>query len=355
MSISPFDSPLLSGLLGDAVVARQFSTEAELAAMTRFEVALAEAEAAEGLIPLSAAERIVDASKSFVPDLTAIGKATQRDGVTGVEFVRQLREAVGAEAGPHVHFGATSQDVVDTALVLRLKPVLDELEGRIVALDDALDLLTRRFGDRTLIGRTRMQAALPIRVGDRIAVWRAPLTRHCDRLAALRPRLLQLQLGGAVGTLDKLGDRADAVRKRLAASLDLGVPDGTWHASRDSVAELGGWCALVTGSLGKIGMDVGLLAQDGDEIALEGGGASSAMPHKSNPVDAEILVTLARFTATLGAGMNQSLVHEQERSGAAWTLEWMVLPQIVMAAAASLRVANALVGRIASLGSVAGD
>ena len=157
--------------------------------------------------------------------------------------------------------------------------------------------------------------------------------RHLERLDALRRSLLVVQFGGAAGTLEKLGDKGPAVRAALADR--LGLADAPqWHSQRDRIAELAGWLSLVTGSLGKFGQDVALMAQAGDEIELAGGGGSSAMPHKQNPVDAEVLVTLARFNAAQLSGMHQALVHEQERSGAAWTLEWLILPQMVMATAA---------------------
>ncbi|HEX4299038.1 MAG TPA: 3-carboxy-cis,cis-muconate cycloisomerase, partial [Devosia sp.] len=251
----------------------------------------------------------------------------------------------------HVHFGATSQDVIDTALILRLRPMLAEFQRRIEAMVTALANLDRRFGTNAIMGRTRMQDALPIRAADRIASWRGPLQRDLDRLAELSPRLLVLQFGGAVGTLDKLGDKAQAVAARLADGLDLRLPDHAWHNQRDGLVELAGWLSLVSGSLGKIGADVALMAQNSvNEIALDGTGGSSAMPHKANPVAAEVLVALARYNATLVGGMHGALVHEQERSGAAWTLEWLVLPQMLMTTAAGLRTGLALAGQVTRLG-----
>src|SRR5690606_13415398 len=170
------------------------------------------------------------------------------------------------------------------------------------------------------------------------------------RLVELRPRVLVLQFGGAVGTLDKLGAKGRAVAERMAAHLELGLPVRSWHTQRDNLAELGGWLSLVSGTLGKLGQDIALMALSG-EVALDGTGSSSAMPHKQNPVKAEVLVALARYNATLVSGMHQALVSEQERSGAAWTLEWMVLPQMVVAAGAALRTAIDLVGSIKSMGA----
>jgi 3-carboxy-cis,cis-muconate cycloisomerase len=247
-----------------------------------------------------------------------------------------------------VHVGATSQDVIDTALVLRLQAVLSVLDARLAAMLDALDGLEARFGDRTLTGRTRMQAAIPIAAGARIASWRAPLARQVTRLERLRPELLVVQFGGAAGTLEKLGDAAAAVRAALAAGLGLGdAPQ--WQSQRDRIAELGGWLATTTGALGKLGQDVALMAQAG-EIALAGGGTSSAMPHKANPVGAEVLVALARFNAAQAGGLQQAMVHEQERSGAAWTLEWLLLPPMLIATGAALRTALAVTRSIEAIG-----
>jgi 3-carboxy-cis,cis-muconate cycloisomerase len=263
--------------------------------------------------------------------------------------VRQLRATLPDPQREYLHFGATSQDLVDTGLLRRVAPILTVFADRLTATIAALDDLDRRFGTTRLMGRTRMQDALPITVGDRLAAWRDPLPRHLDRLAELRPRLLVLQFGGAVGTLDKLGGKGFAVSRRLADALDLGLPSRPWQSARDNVAEFAGWLSLVSGSLGKLGLDLALMAQQG-EVALSGGGTSSAMPHKSNPVGAEVLVALARHNASLLSGMHEALLHEQERSGAAWTLEWLTLPQMVLGTGAALRTANALLAGVTRLG-----
>ena len=347
MTISPLDHPWLSALLGDDELARHFSSEAEHEQIIAFEQALAAATGAEGLIPSDSYAYIAAHISSFVADDVAIAAATARDGVVIPEFIRQLREHLGPH-GQYIHLGATSQDVLDTSLVRRLRPVLTEFGGRLRKLQAALDQLDQRWGFVPLMARTRMQDAVPIRASHRIATWRAPLQRHLDRLAELTPRLLVLQFGGAAGTLDKLGDKGPAVAARLAAALDLGlVPQ--WQSQRDNLADLASWLSLVSGSLGKLGADVALMTQMG-EVSLSGAGTSSAMPHKQNPVAAEILVTLARYNGTLVGGMHDALVHEQERSGAAWTLEWLVLPQMVMITAASLRTALALAAQLTRLG-----
>jgi 3-carboxy-cis,cis-muconate cycloisomerase len=347
MSVSVFDHPWLSGLLGDAEIAPHLAADAELRGMLAFEVALAKTEAELGIIPAEAASAISRAARSFKPDLAALAQGTARDGMVVPEWVNQLRRAVSAPHDMHLHFGATSQDLLDTSLVLRLTPILEILEARIGALDALLSEIARKHGTSPLMGRTRMQRALPITWGDKIESWRAPLPRHRMRLRELKPRLLVVQFGGPVGTLEKLGDKGPAVLAALARELSLGVPAGSWHTARDNLAELASWLSLLAGALGKIGQDIALLAQNelGD-VTVAGGGRSSAMPHKSNPVLAEVLVTLARYNATQLSAMHQALVHEQERSGTAWTLEWMVLPPMVVATGAALSRAIALLNAL---------
>jgi len=349
MTVSPFDHPLLSGLLGDEEAARHFSVEADIEAMLGFERALAEAEAERGVIPEDATTAIGSALATFRPDTTKLRDAVIRDGVLVPELVRQIKAAVGEPHNAFVHFGATSQDVIDSSLVLRLRGAVDHIGLLLSENIVRLTGLEQDFGGRALKAMTRMQPAIPITARDRIVSWRAPLERHQLRLKEQSARLLVVQFGGAAGTLEKLGDEALAVRSALAAKLGLGdAPQ--WHSQRDALAEFAGWLSLTTGSLGKFGQDIALMAQAGTDIKLSGGGGSSAMPHKQNPVKAEVLVALARFNATQLAGMHQTLVHEQERSGAAWTLEWLILPQMVVATAAALRLAAELAGQIESLG-----
>ncbi len=350
MSVSVFEHPFLSGLMGDAEIASFFSADADVAAMLRFETELAKAEAECGIFPVETANAIVTQFAGFVPDMAALSDGMARDGVVVPEFVRQLRRKVGDAASDKVHFGATSQDVIDTSLVLRLKAATGILMERLAVLTAGLEALSKRDGSLPLMGYTRMQAAIAITAGDRISSWKEPLERHHARLAAFSKSGFALQFGGAAGTLEKLADKGPAVRAALAARLDL-ADQPQWHSQRDGLAEFAALLSLVSGCLGKLGQDIALLAQAGSEIRLSGGGGSSAMPHKQNPVTAELLVTLARFNATQLSAMHQSLVHEQERSGAAWMLEWMILPQMVIATGAALSTARRLIGQIERLGS----
>ena len=337
----------LHALAGDPETEAWFSADADLSAMLQVEAALAGAQAAAGLIPADAAIRIADVCAAFRPDRDALEAAMARDGVVVPELVRQLRAAIGPPHAIHLHCGATSQDVVDTSLILRLKSVLTLIDRRLEDLIAVLDELALRQGSVVLMAQTRMQRALPFHAADKVATWRAPLDRHRARLAELAPRLLVLQLGGPVGTRAELGQAGAAIALDVASRLRLGVAM-PWQSQRDRIAELGSLFSLVAGSLGKIGQDVALMAQN--EIAsvrLERSGGSSAMPHKQNPVLAEVLVALARFEAGLLGTLHQSLVHENERSGAAWTLEWLVLPQMAVAAGAASSKARELLAGLA--------
>ncbi|TCM52311.1 3-carboxy-cis,cis-muconate cycloisomerase [Rhizobium sp. PP-F2F-G48] len=350
MSLSPFEHPFLSGLLGDPEIISLFSAEADIEAMLRFEVALAQAQADCRVLADEDAAFIASRLAGFAPDMALLAQGVARDGVVIPEFVTQLRMAVGGPAAGKVHFGATSQDVIDTSLMLRLKTATDILASRLADCIAALEALDRRDGKRSMMGYTRMQAAIPIAVADRIGSWVAPLRRSKTRLATFAAQGFALQFGGAAGTLEKLDGKGEAVRAALAAH--LGLPDrAQWQSQRDDIAEFAGLLSLLTGSLGKLGQDVALMAEAGGEIRLTGGGGSSAMPHKQNPVTAELLVTLARFNATQVSAMHQALVHEQERSGAAWMLEWLSLPHMVAATGVALSTTIRLTASIASLGS----
>ncbi|MGR3377634.1 3-carboxy-cis,cis-muconate cycloisomerase [Salipiger abyssi] len=349
MSVSVFDHPWLGGLFGDADMAAILAPERQMTHMLTFEAAWSRACGKAGLFEPGAAETAARAIESADIDLADIAAGMGQDGVPVPRLVKQLKSIAPPEA---VHKGATSQDVVDTAMVLMLREASDLIAARLGALDAAFGELDARFGDATLMGRTRMQAATEITVRDRLLAWRLPLSEHLARLGELRPRIERVQIGGASGDRKALGDSADAVVADAAAALGLAPTGKAWHAMRDGVAEYAGLLSLVTGTLGKFGQDVALMAQQGiEEVALSGGGGSSAMPHKQNPVSAELLITLARFNAVQVSAMHHALVHEQERSGTSWALEWMVLPQMLMTTGRALAVALDMSQRITRIGS----
>jgi 3-carboxy-cis,cis-muconate cycloisomerase len=342
--------PWLKGLLGDSEAAAIWGPAQQMQHMLACEAAFTRALGHTGQICMDQATKVAALITDFKPDLDAINTATMRDGVPVPELVAQLKRATGPDAGA-VHTGTTSQDVVDTALALTIKAFNDLLSNRLTSLAADFDALSDQFRDRTIMGRTRMQAALPIAFSDRLTTWSQPMARHALRLSRLRPEIEVLSLGGAVGDRAALGDHGDAIASAMAADLGLHNPSKAPHAMRDHIADYANLLSLITGSLGKMGQDICLMAQQGiEEIGLEGGGGSSAMPHKQNPVLAELLLSNARFNATQLAGMHHALIHEQERSGAAWMQEWMILPQMAEVTARSLSVAHDLATRITRIG-----
>ena len=334
---------IFGALLADAEVAACLGDAAQARAMVRVEAVLAVVQGRLGVIDAVAAEAIAEALAGFGPDLADLARGTASAGVPVPALVAQLRKTVGGPASTFVHWGATSQDVVDTALMLQFRDVLDVLERRLAGLIDDLARLADMHRGTVTVARTRFQQALPTTFGLKVAGWLAPLLRQRDRLAELRPRLLAVQFGGAAGNLAALGDRGVEVMEALAAELGLACPAVPWHNQRDNLGELASWLALLTGSLGKLGQDVLLMAQNElGEVREAAGGGSSTMPQKSNPVRAEALVALARRNATLVAGMHQAALHAFERDGAAWQLEWATLPDMASTAGAALAHAGGL-------------
>lgn len=352
MSVGIFDDELFSRLFGDELISDVFSISTTLANYIQFEVALTKALQEADVISEDVAKVIIEACKTFKPDLNELQSGVAKDGLAVPAFVKQLKDHIGGSEVEFLHFGATSQDLIDTSLMLSLKLLNREFALRIKLLVDSLEELIQRFGSQNLMGRTRMQAALPIEVKDRLSAWIAPLARQLEKLELLNEEVAVLQFGGAVGTRSALGEKGDMIAHRMANILELKNPPKTWHNQRDNLANYANWLSLVTGGLGKMGQDMCLMAQQGiDEITFSNAGSSSAMPHKQNPVLAETLVTLARFNAVQLSGLHQAMIHEQERSGAAWALEWMILPQMCAATASSLKNAQQLVGHITGIGS----
>jgi 3-carboxy-cis,cis-muconate cycloisomerase len=349
--IGPFDHPWLGALFGDTQAAEIWGADRQLAHILAFEAAYTRALGQVGKVEASVADTVAQQIKAFKPDMANLRAGTARDGVLVPALVAQLKQAIPHDSGC-IHTGTTSQDVIDTALALTLRDFNGLLDDRMSDLIARFDDLGARFGDKTLMGRTRMQVAMPITFSDRLTTWTQPLAAHRNRLSSMRSSVACLQLGGAAGNRAALAPHGDDIARYMATELGLHNPPHVWHAMRGGVVEYAGLLSLISGSLGKFGQDICLMAQQGiDEVTLTGGGGSSAMPHKQNPVLAELLVTLARFNATQVSAMHQALVHEQERSGTAWALEWMILPQMAQATARSLSIASDICGNIKSLGA----
>ncbi|MBO0903308.1 3-carboxy-cis,cis-muconate cycloisomerase [Jiella sonneratiae] len=351
MSACVFGHPFLGPLLGDEEIASYFTAAADIAAMVDFELALAAAQQEAGLVSQDDVAAIRSRTAAYAPDLAALGQATARDGVVVPGLLAELRAGLGEDAGKALHLGATSQDAIDASLAMRMQGVSLALDRRLAVLCDGFTRWNLADGDRPVMAHTRMQAAKETRFSRKIAAWTDPLLRCRLRREEIAPRAFALRIGGAVGDRRGFGDAAEAVAAGVATRLGLHPAPASLHCERDGIAELAGWFSLITGALGKFGQDAALsLQSEVGELELSGGGGSSAMPHKNNPVGAEILVALARFNATLVSGMHQALVHENERSGAAWTLEWMILPQMAMAAGAATRTAQELLGKLSLAG-----
>jgi 3-carboxy-cis,cis-muconate cycloisomerase len=346
MTGSLTSSGLFGRYLHDPDIADLFGQPAFLAAMLRFERAWTSALRDTGSVSVQDADRALAAIDAFAPDIAALGLGAERDGMPVPELVRALRSSLGG-AAPAIHTGATSQDVIDTAMVLTLQAAAAMIADRLAKSRAHLARLKERYGAGTLTGRTRMQAARTIPVAARLTVWSNTLQEAGDTLATASASLA-VQIGGAVGLRD--GDKGDEIAAHVARTLGLKLTP-VWHADRQAMVSYGHGLSLVTGALGKIGQDVVLMAQQGiGEIALKGGGTSSVMPHKQNPVGAEALVALARYVAGQQGILAQALIHEQERSGAAWALEWVTLPAMTEACGAAARHADNLLGSIERIG-----
>lgn len=341
-------SALYRGLFGDPETSALFSDSAEVRAMLIVEGALARVQGDLGLIPAEAAAYLHRASLEVQVDPGALAAETARNGVPVPALVAAFRkEAQAPEFTRWLHWGATSQDIMDTALALRLRRLCALWDARLAGLIGALGTLAEVHAATAMPGRTYGQAAVPTSFGALVASWGRPLLRHRARLAALGPDLAQVSLSGAAGTSAALGPQAAAVRTGLAAALGLADPGASWHAERDSIGDFAGWMAGLTATFGKMGEDLTLLAQSGiAEIAIDGAGGSSTMPQKQNPVGPSVLVALARHAGGLAGVVQGAGVHRLQRDGAAWFAEWLSLPPLCLATGRALALATDLVPRL---------
>lgn len=339
-------SLLTTALFADPELDALLSDNAHLAAIVRFESMLAIASATEGLIPAAAAREIEQHLKGVVADPAALAAGLARDGVVVPALIGHLRDGLSAANRQWLHHGATSQDAIDTAWVLQLAQIIPILQLRMGHLGSTLEGLVVQFGSQPLMAHTRMQAALPFTLADKLAVWQRALAECATGLAFAAERALAVQLGGPIGNRGRFDGKGDAIAAHLAHL--SGLRDApAWHGNRVALCRLGAELAAINGVLGKLGADIALMTQsEVGQAAMSGGGGSSAMAHKNNPVEAELLVTLARQSAGSLGTLFQALVHENERSGAAWTLEWLTLPTIVRNTGSGLVMAQRLLARL---------
>jgi 3-carboxy-cis,cis-muconate cycloisomerase len=336
-------SPLLAPMLSSAAMRAVCDDVACLQNMLDFEAALARAEAATGVIPASAADAIGKACKAEAFDLAGLAEAATRSGNLAIPLVKALTAAVAgadAEAARYVHWGATSQDVIDSAAMLTMRAAIEALLSDINRAIAGFAKLAGKHRDTPMVARTWLQHALPMPFGLKLAEYAAALHRSRKRLLRLRNEGLALQFGGAAGTLAALGDNGLMVAEQLAQELQLPLPEAPWHSHRDRIAEAASVLAIVAGTCGKIARDVQLMMQtdvaEAFEPSGEGRGGSSTMPHKRNPVAAATALAAATMAPNLAATIFAAQVQDHERSAGPWHAEWPTLPTLLLVTSGAL-------------------
>jgi 3-carboxy-cis,cis-muconate cycloisomerase len=354
MTIGLLQSVLFADMFGTEKMRDAFGDPAFIRNCVVVEAALARAQGRLGIIPSEAAAAISKAADAIIAgremiDIARLKRETENVGFPILPLVRQLSEQAG-KAGRYLHWGATTQDIVDSAVVLQIRDGLRLIEDDLTVLRGHLAALARKHRDTPMPGRTFFQQALPITFGYKAAVWLSSFDRHAERLAELKKRVLIAEFGGAVGTLASLGSGADALRTvgELARELGLGEPAITWHVARDTIAETVQFLALVGGSLAKIADDVMLMSAtefgEASEPFAEGRGSSSTMPQKRNPISCGIIIAAARALRQQAGLALDAMVNSFERNAAAWHLEWIAVPEAFGYAAGALNQTIFLAG-----------
>lgn len=346
MPVNPADSPVLGALYGTDAMREAMGEMAFLQRMLDVEAALARAQARLGIVPAEAAKAITAAADAKRLDLPALAAATRNTGYPVVGLVKQLSALAGPEAGRWTHWGATTQDIMDSAVVLQIRDGLRLIETELAAVVAGFAAMARAHRDTVMAGRTHLQHALPVTFGYKVAVWLSPLITMQERLAQLRPRVLKLEFGGAAGTLASLGDQGLAVQAALAKELGLAQPDIPWHVARDGIAEAVCFLGLLTGALSKIATDVILLMQtevaEVSEPHQAGRGGSSTMPQKRNPISCEYIIAQARGVHALVPQMLAAMAQDQERGTGPWQAEALAVGQAFTLAHGALACARVL-------------
>ena len=343
MPASPIDSAIYRDLFGDKDVGALFTDSAELRAMMLVEGALAKVQGELGIIPETAAAAIHRASLELQLDPSALAKGAGQSAVPIPALVAAFREEMKApDHANWLHWGATSQDIMDTGQALRIRQALGIFGTRLLSTVKSLGVLAEQNAELPMLARTYGQAAVVTTFGAVMASWGTPLLRTQAKLAEVSRDVALVSLSGAAGTSSEI-DRAPDVRVALAKALGLGDPKSSWHSTRDGIASLAAWMTLVCGTLGKIGEDLLLMTQSGvDEVRLAASGSSSTMPQKNNPVAPSLLVAIARQSVGLNTTLQSALVHRQQRDAAAWMSEWLSLPQLILLTGRALSVAEEL-------------
>jgi 3-carboxy-cis,cis-muconate cycloisomerase len=341
------DSAVFRDIFTTQAMRNVFSDENRVQKYLDFEAALARAQGRLGIIPQQAAEEIVRHCDAKLIDMATLKEATERIGYPVLPVVQQLVKLCNDGLGEWSHWGATTQDVTDTATILQVREALAILEQDIDAIADALAALAKKYRDTPMAGRSNLQQAVPITFGYKMATLLAAFERHKQRLKELKPRVLVGEFGGAAGTLSSLGKNGLKCQVELMKELNLGQPAISWHTVRDCIAELGCFLGLVTGSCGKIAFDVKLMMQTEVEEVYEpfysGRGSSSTMPQKRNPISSVYITAQTAMVRQLVAALLEAQGADHERSTGPWEIEWIALPDIFMLSAGALAQTRFLV------------
>ncbi|KAB1072318.1 class-II fumarase/aspartase family protein [Methylobacterium planeticum] len=341
------DSVLFRDAFGTPAMRAVFSDHALIQRYIEVEIALAKAEAACGVIPTDAAAIIAESCNFDSLDLVLLRRETDNVGYPILPLVHQLVHQCG-EAGRYVHWGATTQDIMDTANVLQMRAGLEIVAADVAELRGILADLSRRYRDTPMAGRTHLQQALPVTFGYKTAIWLAMLDRHAERLEQVKPRILVGEFAGAAGTLASLGKDGLAVQEAFCRELGLGVPASTWHVARDGFAEAVNLLALITGSLGKIALDIMIMAStefaEVYEPFVTGRGASSTMPQKRNPISSELMLAASKGVRQHAGLMLDAMIQDFERATGPWHAEWIAIPESFVLTAGALHQAKFALG-----------
>lgn len=344
------DSTVFKDIFTTAAMREVFSDETRVRFYLEFEAALARVQARLGIIPAEAAKEIERQCRVENIDFTKLKAETERIGYPVLPVVQQIVALCRDGLGEWCHWGATTQDITDTATVMQIRAALDLIEKDMAAITASLAQLARRYRDTPMAGRSNLQQAVPITFGYKMATLLAAMQRHRTRLQELRSRVLVGEFGGAAGTLASLGKDGLKVQAALCAELGLGQPEIAWHTVRDRIGEVGCFLALLTGTLGKLAMDVKLLMQTEVAEVYEpfhpGRGSSSTMPQKRNPISCLYIHATAALVRQHATALLEAAVADHERSTGPWEIEWIALPEIFLLASGCLAQARDLLAGI---------
>src|SRR6202165_3968650 len=346
MAATAIDSMVFRHIFSSEPMRQVFSDENRVQCYLDIEATLARVQARLGLIPQRAADEITAKCTLDIIDMDKLKSKTELIGYPVLPVVQQLVAACADHLGEYCHWGATTQDITDTATIMQIWQALSLIEDDLAAISGHLAALARRYRDTPMAGRSNLQQAVPITFGYKVATWLSAIERHRERLAELRPRVLVGEFGGAAGTLASLVADGLAVQEGLMAELELEQPDIAWHTARDRIAEVGCFLGLLTGTLGKIATDVKLLMQTevGEvfEPYAKDRGSSSTMPPKRNPLSCNYIHACVAMVRQLVAALLDAMVEDHQRSTGPWEIEWIAVPEIFLLTAGALQQARTL-------------